>query len=118
MAAAAKRLGLEVIESGDLVPGTPPSGTGGSTPELAARLFGDGISEGDSGVVAVPAGAMIYEVTRRERFDPAAFAAAVPELRQELEIQRRETLRQATIAELRRRRSIEVNDSLIERINR
>ena len=117
LAAAAKALDLEVLESGDLAPGNPPSRTGGSTPELEETLFGAAVAEGDSGVVAVPSGAMIYTVTRREEFDPLAFESARPDLRREIEDDRRERVRQSVVSKLQERKSIVVNDPLVSRIN-
>ena len=117
VAAAAKRLNLEVLESGDLAPGNPPSRTGGSTPELEKSLFGPDVLEGDSGVVEVPSGAMIYKVMRREAFDPVAFESARPELRRELETERRERVRLSVVGKLQERRSIVVNDALVDRID-
>lgn len=117
LAAAAKTLDLEVLESGDLAPGNPPSRTGGSTPELEKSLFGPDVAEGDSGVVEVPLGTMIYRVTRREVFDPLAFESARPELRREIETDRRERVRQSIVAKLQERKSIVINDPLVRRID-
>jgi peptidyl-prolyl cis-trans isomerase D len=83
--AAVKSLGLEIQESGELAPGSPQlSGTGGSTPELTNALFGDQAAEGDEGVVEVPAGAVLYRITKRLPFDRELFEDSREALETEL----------------------------------
>jgi len=75
VAAAAPALSLETQASGELPPRQPLPGTGGSTAELNDMLFGDAVQIGDRGVVEVPEGAVIYEVSARVPFDPDLFAS-------------------------------------------
>jgi tetratricopeptide (TPR) repeat protein len=88
--AAVKSLELEQQESGYLAPDHARlPATGGTSPELRAVLFGDAAGEGDEGVVPVPAGALIYRVTRREPFDRELYEDSRETLRTELIGQRR-----------------------------
>ncbi len=110
---AAKRLGKEVEESGDLMPGQTIPRTGGYTPEATAALFGPEAAQGDSGVVPVPAGALIYEITRREPFDPAAFESGKDALRAEVLQVRRQALEFSVVSSLIDEAEIEINEPLI-----
>lgn len=116
--AMAGALGKEVQDSGDLAPGRivlPRSG--GDSPELRAALFHDAVAEGDTGVTAVPAGAVVYEVTRRVGFDAAALEASRTALRMELLNQKRMSLLQQTLAKLRETYDVTVNAELVEAFN-
>lgn len=115
--AAVKTLGLEVKESGDLGPAQTVPGTGSSPRELAPHLFGPEVAEGRTGLVDVPAGALIYRVSRREAFDPASFLAAKADLREELLQQRRNVWRQTVLTRLREGHEILRNTDLVARID-
>jgi len=117
MAAAAQRLDLEIASSGELSPGQALPGTGGSTPEFQQTLFGDAISVGDRGVLEVPGGALVYEVTAKEEFDYLAYEMAKPDLRDELLTSRRNIMRQAVADKLRPQAEIQINDALVARID-
>jgi peptidyl-prolyl cis-trans isomerase D len=114
---AAKLLGLEVQESGDLAPGTAPAGSGGSSEELERALFGDTATAGARGFARVPGGALLYEITRREPFDPVAFEAARPALFQEVEANRKAAVRESILTTLRDRHKVEINQALVAQID-
>ncbi len=115
--AAAAPLNLEVRESGDLAPRQVLPATGGNSPELQAALFGDAVAVGDRGVVPVPAGALAYEITRREPFDAPAFQAARESLRAELLLQRRQGMRRSMVDQLGRQMEIVINDEVVRRVD-
>jgi len=96
-----------VQQSGDLAPGQPPAGAGGNTDELEARLFGDEGQIGNRGVIRVPAGAMIYEITARETFDETRFAGEKQALMDETLRNRQESYLQAILENLRDQVSVE-----------
>jgi hypothetical protein len=103
--------------SGELSPGQPLPGTGGSTPELTDVLFGDAVQVGDRGVVEVPEGSVIYEVTSRVPFDPDLFEQGKEELRQEVLVQRQTEYRQSIVQRLRESQQIEINFELLQEFN-
>jgi len=96
-----------VQQSGDLAPGQPPAGAGGNTDEIESRLFGDEAQIGKRGVIRVPAGAMIYEITAREVFDPTRFANEKQELMDETLRVRQESYLQSILANLRDQVTVE-----------
>ena len=114
---AAKALDIEVLKSGNITVGRTLPRTGGITPELEEALFGPETSVGMSGVVRVPAGALIYLVTKREAFDPAQFEASMEDLEEEVLSQRRESLVISILSRVRERYEIEVNQELVDRLN-
>lgn len=114
--AAAKSLGVEVRESGDLAPGPVLlPGTGGGQEAMRDVLFADSIAEGDTGVVEVPAGAVMYRVTRRVPFDAELFEASRASLREELLNQRRGELLRSILFRVEKDVPIQVNDALVAR---
>jgi peptidyl-prolyl cis-trans isomerase D len=115
--AVARALGEEVRESGSLAPGQPIPGTGGPAPELQEKLFGPDVRAGERGVAAVPDGALVYEVTEREQFDPAAFAEVRGQLHQELLRQRQELLLSSILKSLGERLGVETNEEFVQRYN-
>ncbi len=117
IADVAKRLELEQKSSRDLAPGDTIPGTGGPSAELRRALFGPDAAVGRRGVADVPGGTLVYEITRREPFDPAAFEQARPALRSELLEQRREALLQSILGELVEAYEVEINQPLIDRVS-
>jgi peptidyl-prolyl cis-trans isomerase D len=115
--AVAGALGRQVAASGDMAPGQAPPGTGGSTDELQQALFGAGVMIGDRGVVEVPAGALVYEVTGRQEFDSYAFEDSKPALRAEMLRQRRFALRQALVNQMIQTQEVAINGELIAAYN-
>ena len=115
--AAAKALGLEKQESGDLGPGQTLPGTGSSAQELAPHLFGADVEIDQVGLLDVPAGALLFSVARRETFDETAFLVAKPELRNEALQQRQNLWRQSVLERLREDQEIERNVELVARLN-
>jgi hypothetical protein len=114
LAAVASALGQEVESSGALAPGQPLPGTGGPSPELRESLFGAGASEGDRGVVAVPSGAVVYRISRREPFDAQRFETEKAVLRKETLENRRNQYRQAIITQLKFQQQVEYNVALLD----
>lgn len=108
-AAAAAELGEEVRDSGNLAPGQAVPGVGGAVPELADEIFGDHVLLGKRGVLPVPAGALVYEVSDRTPFDPDAFEENLPELRENLLLERRFQYGQSVLVRLRESQTVEVN---------
>jgi len=117
VAGAAKRLGLEVQDSGDLAPNASLPATGGLSADARASLFGDAVMVGDRGVLEVPAGALVYQVTSREPFDHDRYFSEQPTLREELENRQLNRLRQALVERLREASVVEINQALVERFN-
>jgi peptidyl-prolyl cis-trans isomerase D len=113
----AEMVGEEVRDSGELAPGQSIPGTGGGAAELRRALFGETVAIGDSGVIEVPAGALVYEVTAHTGFDPAAFAAARESLRQQLMQQRRLSMRRSMVDRLSQEVDIVINDQVVRRID-
>ena len=110
-------LKAEVESSGELSPGQSLAGSGGSSPEMQEALFGDAVTIGDRGVVGVPAGALVYEVTNRVAFDGIAFEQEKEALRAEVLQQRRQALRRSMVDELSRQLEIVINEPLVERLD-
>jgi hypothetical protein len=111
----AERLGSELQESGDLSPNQDLPGTGGLTAEVRSVLFGEDVQEGDRGAVAVPSGALVYEVTYREGFDRVDFETRRVELTEELRQQRRQELELSMVEQLREDGEVQINDTAIRR---
>jgi peptidyl-prolyl cis-trans isomerase D len=116
LADGAKPLNLEVKKTGDLgaldaLPGI------GSVPELSAVLFGSGGTVGTKGSAAAPGGAIAFEITRHDAYDPAKFEAGKAALRSELLQQRRDQLAQGLIETLRQSHTIEINQPLVDGVN-
>jgi hypothetical protein len=117
IAAAARTLGLEVANSNDLSPGQAPPGIGNSTPELQEALFGEGAEVGARGTIAVPAGALIYEISRREPFDAVRFESEKGALREETLQSRRDQHRQALVRQMREQQRIEINPAWLDSLD-
>jgi len=115
--AAARALGIEIQESGTVTSDRVLTGTGGMSPELREALFGAGAAEGTVDVVPVPAGAVIFEITKRELFDPAKFEESKENLRQELLNQRQAAMVESALNGLRESYEIEINDEIMSRID-
>jgi len=107
-------LDAEAESSGELAPGQSLPGTGGSSIEMQEALFGDAVTIGDRGVVGIPSGALVYEVTSRQPFDAIAFEQQKETLRTDLVQQRRLGMRRSMVDELSRQIEIEPNRALVE----
>ncbi len=116
LAEGAKASKLEVKKSGDLSAGADLPGVG-NVPELDAVLFGSGSAVGAKGVVTAPGGAIAYEITRHDAFDPAKFEADKAALRGQMLQQRRDQLTQGLIDNLRHKHTIEINQTLVDGVN-
>jgi peptidyl-prolyl cis-trans isomerase D len=114
---AAKVAGKEVESSTDLAPGQTQPAWGGDSPELRAALFGASVAVGNRGVVAVPTGALAYEVTRRVPFDAAAFGNARAALRNELVQERQTSIVRSLLDQMRKKREIVINQPLIQQLD-
>jgi len=115
--AVARDLGLEKKSSDDLAPGQAPPDTGSSTAELETALFGDDAEDGKRGVVTITDGAIVYEIERREPFDPARFESEKHDLRRETLDNRRTQFRQSLINRLREQQQVEYNPAWLERLD-
>lgn len=113
---AAVALHLELRKADDVAPGAYLQGTGGSSSEIEQRLFGDRAQIGERGVVRVPSGAMIYEITGRKSFERQGFEQAKEQLRAELSTARRDQYRKAIIDHLRQQQQVEVNQDTMQRV--
>ena len=116
LAEAAKNMKLDVKKSGDVGAGVDLPGVG-HIPELDAIFFGAGSAIGTKGSVAAPGGALAYEITRHDVFDPSKFQADKTELRDQLLQQRRGQLTQGLIENLRQKHAIEINQPLVDGVN-
>ena len=116
LADGAKPMQLDVKKSGDLGAGDELPGVG-RVPELNAILFAAGSVVGSKGTVAAPGGAIAFEITAHEAFDPAKFEAGKVALRAELLQQRRDQLAQGLIENLRQSHKIEINQPLVDSVN-
>jgi peptidyl-prolyl cis-trans isomerase D len=112
----AKSMKLEVTKSGDLSSGGDLPGVG-PVPELDAVLFAAGSAVGTKGAVVAPGGAIAFEITRHDAFDPAKFEADKAALRGELLRQRRDQLAQGLIENLRQNHTVEINQPLVDSVN-
>ena len=116
LADGAKPMKLDVKKSGDLGAGDDLPGIG-RVPELNAVLFGVGSVVGTKGSAAAPGGAIAFEITRHDAFDPAKLEAGKAALRDELLQQRRDQLAQGLIENLRQTHTIEINQPLVDGVN-
>ena len=115
LAAAAKALGQEVRKSADYASDQSLPGAG-RVPELDRIVFAPATKAGDRGVVEVPAGAVIYAVTRRDAFDPAGFDASKAQLRSDLLTQRRSAALQSILDGVRQKHKIEINQEMVNQV--
>ena len=113
----AAALDAEAEDSGELAPGQSLPGSGGSSIEMQEALFGDAVTIGDRGVVGIPSGTVVYEVTNRQPFDAIAFEEQKETLRAELLQQRRLAMRRSMVDELSRQLEIVINEPLVERLD-
>lgn len=113
----AEALSQELRDSGAVSRNQSLPGAGGISEDLRVSLFGDNVAIGDRGVVEVPAGALVYEVTDRQGWDESGFLAARPQLEAELADRRRNELVDALIARLREESSVQTNADLIARFD-
>jgi peptidyl-prolyl cis-trans isomerase D len=113
----ARALGLEVEPSGPMTSDRVLLGTGGTSPELREALFGPDSAVGKVGVARVPSGAVVFEITQREVFDPTKFEESKETLREELLDQRRATIVEAALEGLRQGYRIEINDEIVSRLD-
>jgi len=110
---AAKALDLQIRPAAEASPGQGLGGSGGVSPELEAALFGPGAKAGDTGVVPVPAGAVLYRLSSVDKFDPAQLAARKEEIRKEILDQRKTEFVSAVTERLRPHHEIEMNYALL-----
>ena len=116
LAEGAKPLKLDVKKSGDLSAGGELPGVG-HVPEMDRVLFGASGTIGAKGSLLAPGGAIAYEVTRHDAFDPSKFEADKTALRDELIRQRRDQLTRGLIDNLRQKHTIEINQPLVDGVN-
>jgi peptidyl-prolyl cis-trans isomerase D len=114
--AGAKAAKLDVKQSGDLQPGALLPGVGVS-PDLDAALFGAGSHVGLRGAAETPGGAVAYQITRHDAFDPSKFQADKVALRDQVLQQQRDQTTQGFIELLRQKHTIEINQPLVDGVN-
>ena len=86
-----------------------------TTERKADVIKANATKAGDTGVIEVPAGAVIYAVTSYQPFDPNAFASGKAALREELREQKRSALLAGILERLQTKHKVEVNESLFTR---
>lgn len=118
--AAAAAMGWDLKRDVEATPRLPLSGTGGASPEMERALFGPSVAKGDTGTAPVPSGAILYEITDVERFDPATLRARRDGLRDELLSQKRGAFLQAAMNSLREKYKdrIEINEAVVDQATR
>ncbi len=116
MADAAKRFDLAVQTSGDLAPGQPLFAAGGAPPELKENLFGDNAGEGARGTFKVPAGALAYEITKRQAFDQVQFELERDQLVDDTKSQKQMEYRKSVVEGLKREQKVLRNHKLLARV--
>jgi len=111
----ADELQLSVQESDEFGVGGTVSGLGQAPGVVRAAL---GLDEGQvGGPLSTPQGAVLFQVSERTRFDPAGFAAAREQTRQQV-LQQRGQLLQASLIEQRRQElGVTYSRQAIERFN-
>jgi hypothetical protein len=87
------------------------------SPELRDALFGPESGIGGRGVALVPAGAVIYEITAREVFDPQQFEQQKTQLREEVLEQRRAEVVESALTQLRQSYEVEINNEIVNRVD-
>ena len=114
---AAKRLDKEVSNSGALGRQQTIPNTGGTNAEVMAALFSDAALTGNQGVVAVPAGALVYEIQERTGYDESGFFERRAELEAQLLGQREAELQQEMLNQLREKADVLVNSTVVDQLN-
>lgn len=114
--AGAKGFKLDVKKSGDVSPGTPVPGAG-ALPALDAILFDAKTEVGAKGAVVAPGGAVAYDVTKHDAFDPAKFQADKAALEEQLLKQRRNELAQGIVETLLRKHDVKINQAVVDSLN-
>jgi peptidyl-prolyl cis-trans isomerase D len=113
LAEAAAALALE-IEDSDEFGRRQPVGELGVVPALAEAAFA--LAPGELGAVAVPQGAVLFEVVERTSFDAARFAAERDEQRESLRRTEMNRLLASLLAERRREVGVRYDTQLVERL--
>lgn len=117
LAGAASNLNSEVQSSGSLTRVQDIPGSGGLGAEAKEILFSDSAFLGDRGVVEVPSGALVYEITSREPFDENRFLDASAQLETELVSRRQNEMVDSVLSRLRDAAEIERNQAIIAQID-
>ena len=84
--------------------------------ELDEKLFRSEAKEGDTGVVPVQSGAIVYTITKLQGFDQADFEAQKEGLRIELLGQHRNALVGSVLEKLRGQYEVEINREMMARM--
>jgi parvulin-like peptidyl-prolyl isomerase len=114
LAAAAEEADLEVAESGEFGAGES-AGSLGIAPAVVQRALE--LEEGElGGPVRTASAAVLFEVTSRTRFDPAAFAEQRDQVREQLASERLGRLLSSRIQERRERLEVQLNQELMAQV--
>jgi peptidyl-prolyl cis-trans isomerase D len=108
---AAKKLGLEVQESGQFAAGDT-AGTLGKAPDIVRQALTLDVDQ-LGGPVEIDHDAVLYQVSARTKFDPQAFAKAKESTRQTLAGQRLEKLLGARVTQRRKELGVQYNNQLL-----
>jgi hypothetical protein len=115
--ALGKSLDATVYTADDVNPGRPVRTLGQPTPEFSEILFGAGVTPGRRGVVRLPSGVAVYEITAHAPYNPLEFVAKKDEVRQNLLREKRQQYQRAVIERLLTLQEIEVNWPLVQQFN-
>lgn len=108
---AAKRLGLEVQDSGQFGTGKT-AGTLGNAPKIVEQAMTMDVDQ-VGGPVETDDAAVLFQVSARTKFDPQAFAEAKEQTRQTLAGQRLQKLLGARVVQRRKELGVQYNDQLL-----
>ncbi len=112
---AAKELGVQATESGELGTNTPIQGLG-VVPDLNKAALA--ASTGDLiGPVGTTQGAVLAQVTEHKGFDATEFAKRKDQIREQVSQQRTSRLLSSLIQERRRQEGVWYSDALVEQLN-
>lgn len=110
-AEAAKRLDLEVQDSGQFGTGDT-AGTLGKAPKIVEQVMTMDVDQ-VGGPVATDDAAVLFQVSARTKFDPQAFAEAKEQTRQTLASQRLQKLLGARVVQRRKELGVQYNEQLL-----
>jgi peptidyl-prolyl cis-trans isomerase D len=111
----ARGFGLTAQDGGRVTPGGSIAGLGPAPAVVSAALA---LDKGDiGGPIVLPQGALLFEVTERERFDPVQFAAQKPALRANLEREEAGRLLGALIEQKRQELKVTYSRQILEQFD-
>ena len=112
----AKKYGTTVVSSPEFAKGAPVPALGSST-SLSEEVFKTAVGQVGGPVWVGPQGVVLFRVTSRNEFDPAAFERQKETIRESLRQQQAQKLIQAQMERRRSEEKIVVNEELLARYN-